>query len=515
MALRPSNHAFRTGFRQSAINRIAGSPNGNDKLALIPDKFIRGFSYSEVADRIVESIVSISVDDAKTTFAKPAPAAMAALLAVTPGAKPESAYAEMCALLGERYTEDAVWAVDNDKSPADVMAARNVGSDGFRTVLDGGWTAETIKEYGVGVVRALPRDGATVAASGLNAKTLRAWIKVSTGLSIRHIFALAATDVSPETLREHTKGLGMHGDHIVAVARVGVARVQALREFRGSTGVGYSFLWSRIDTPEFADAILSLWSTDQIDEEREGKTVNSDRLRALLDAGITPAQIGDANRAGVPFGDWTPELFATDLWEAGRAHREACDTKARAWWVEDGCQGMLNGLWPWTAETYADRTPLDPAPSRRQCGVEGCFRSCQALGLCEGHARRLRTTGHVGPAEFRGRRPRTVCSVDGCVRANGVGDLCMGHYRRLWDTGSVGSPTFRSTPVRAGCSVPGCDRPHCANGLCRGHYWRLRTTGQVGPATFAPRRRSRSADSRRENHDGADEQGEKNHPAAP
>lgn len=354
MALRPSNHAFRTGFRQSAINRIAGSPNGDDKLALIPDNFIRGFSGSEVADRIVESIVSISVDDAKTTFAKPGHAAMAALLAVTPGAKSESAYAEMCALLGERYTEDAAWAVDNDKSPADVMAARNVGSDGFRKVLDGGWTAETIKKYGVSIVRALPRDGATVAASGLNAKTLRAWIKVSTGLSIRHIFALAATDVSPETLREHTKGLEMHGDHIVAVARVGVARVQALREFRGSTGVGYSFLWSRIDTPEFADAILSLWSTDQIDKEREGKTVNSDRLRALLDAGITPAQIGDANRAGVPFGDWTPELFATDLWEAGRVHRRARDTKVRACWVENGCRGMLNGLWPWTAETYAD-----------------------------------------------------------------------------------------------------------------------------------------------------------------
>lgn len=100
MALRPSYHAFRTGFRQSAIDRIAGSPNGNDKLELIPSDFIRGFSYSEVADRIVESIVSISVDDAKTTFAKPDHAAMAALLAVTPGAKSESAYAEMCALLG-------------------------------------------------------------------------------------------------------------------------------------------------------------------------------------------------------------------------------------------------------------------------------------------------------------------------------------------------------------------------------------------------------------------------------
>jgi hypothetical protein len=356
MALRPSYHAYRTGFRQSAIDRIAGSPNGNDKLALIPNSFIGGLSYSEVADRIVESIVSISVDDAKTTFAKPAHAAMAALLAVTPGAKSESAYAEMSALLGERYI-DAVWAVDNDKSPADVMAARNVDSNGFRTVLDGGWTAETIKEYGVGIVRALPRDWATVAASGLDAKTLRAWIKVSTGLSIRHIVALAATDVSPETLREHTKGLGMTGDHIVAVARIGVARVQALRAFRGrTTRVGCSFLWSQIDTPEFADAILSLWSADQIDEEREGKTVNSDRLRALLDAGITPAQIGDASRAGVPFGDWTPELFATDLWEAGRAHREACDTQARAWWVEDGCRGMLDGLWPWTAGTYADRS---------------------------------------------------------------------------------------------------------------------------------------------------------------
>lgn len=138
----------------------------------------------------------------------------------------------------------------------------------------------------------------------------------------------------------------------------------------------------------------------------------------------------------------------------------------------DGCMNTRQSL------THLPDQTRRQAMSHRTCSVGGCEFRAHARGWCQAHYVRWKTTGSVGTAELRTRRPRRgTCSVPECDRPDdGALGLCRPHYGRQWSGRPLGIGPV-PPPARGQCSVDGCTDPHSSRGYCVSHYGRFRRHG--------------------------------------
>ncbi len=124
------------------------------------------------------------------------------------------------------------------------------------------------------------------------------------------------------------------------------------------------------------------------------------------------------------------------------------------------------------------------------CSVKYCDKPANTKGLCQGHYKRLQSTGDIQPdvplLDRTKPRESKPCVVDTCDRSALTRGWCEGHYRRWLATGDIEADRPLGTRVVAHryapdtpCMVDGCDRPVLAAWMCGTHYGRWQRLGDV------------------------------------
>lgn len=117
---------------------------------------------------------------------------------------------------------------------------------------------------------------------------------------------------------------------------------------------------------------------------------------------------------------------------------------------------------------------------------EGCDNPPVTEGLCAMHYKRLRRTGHIGPAGQVSSGPKKkntgFCAhPEGCLKPAQVSGLCRTHYMRFRRHGELGSVELLKQRDRKCAHPDRCERKARLHGYCGMHAQRLQATGQLGP----------------------------------